>query len=248
MFGDFRTNRYMNFGISSIGGYHPAKLLIYEEFMRAMEEALQKGYIGIIDMLNVKYLVAGNPLPDNPVFKKVWEGTNYKGERQIVYENGRMLPRVFLVGGYEVAKSDEALQLLASGARDPRATVLLNEEPAIRPVSADGATAAITGYGFNEIHVDASLPSPAILVLSEIFYPKWRVWVDGEEGEIIQANHILRAVALPAGDHQIVFLYDRSLLKKSLIVSVVTFAIALVALLVSGVRNLRGVRECKHSS
>ncbi len=237
----------MNFGISSIGGYHPAKLSIYQEFMETMSRSLGAGNWSIIDMLNVKYLVLANPLPENPLFNQVWEGTNYRGDRRIVYENPRALPRVFFVDQYRVAPGADALTALGAGV-DASQIVLLERAPSVEPRSREGATATISSYGFNEIRIDASLASPAILVLSEIFYPAWKVFVDGNKGEIIRANHILRAVALPEGNHEVVFRYDSSLLKRSLAVSVATLGITMTVLLLSVVVSLRGGGTWKRSS
>ncbi len=246
--GDFETNRYMNFGISSIGGYQPAKLSIYKEFIDALDIAVQRNDYRMADMLNVRYLVTSNPLGEDPVFKMLWRGMDRTGREKFVYENTHALPRVFFVDRFEVRPGSQALQtLLADRRLDVSRTALLEKAPSIEPVSREGATAEITEYRFNEIRVQASLPSPALMVLGEIYYPGWQVEVDGEPGEIIRANHVLRAVALPAGDHDIVFRYDMSLLKKSLAVSVITFATALGILLFAVVFNLRGRMIWKRS-
>ncbi|MEE9270373.1 MAG: hypothetical protein V3V49_08925, partial [Candidatus Krumholzibacteria bacterium] len=245
----FHSNRYMIFGIASIGGYHAAKLSIYQEFVEMMDGVLSRGDFSIINMLNVKYLVLANPLPEDSLYEQVWEGTNYRGERRIVYQNPGVLPRAFFVDEYRVAPGKEALAMLASAdGVDTSRMVLLEKAPSIEPRSRDGASAIIREYEFNEIRLDASLASPAILVLSEIFYPAWKVFVDGDEGEIIRANHILRAVALPEGDHEVVFRYDSSLLKRSLAVSVTTFIIALTLVLFSVVVRIRGGETWKRSS
>jgi len=238
--GDFETNRYMNFGISSIGGYQPAKLSIYKEFIDALEIAVQRNDYRMADMLNARYLVTSNPLGEDPVFTMLWRGADRSGREKFIYENTRALPRLFFVDRFEVRPGSQALQTLLTNRRlDVSQTALLEKTPSIEPVSREGATAEITEYRFNEIRVRASLPSPALMVMSEIYYPSWQVEVNDEPGEIIRANHILRAVALPAGDHDLVFRYDMSLLRKSLTLSVVTFTIALVILLFAIVFNLR---------
>ncbi|MEN6409725.1 MAG: YfhO family protein, partial [Anaerolineaceae bacterium] len=45
------------------------------------------------------------------------------------------------------------------------------------------------------------------LVLSDVNYPGWQVWADGEEKPIHTANSIFRAVQLDAGEHQVVWRY-----------------------------------------
>lgn len=55
----------------------------------------------------------------------------------------------------------------------------------------------------NRISLDAS--GPGRLVISEVNYPGWQVWVDGQPAVIQTAYTILRAVDLSAGPHTIEF-------------------------------------------
>jgi len=241
--GDFATNRYMNFGISSLGGYHPAKLSIYADFIKALEAALKKSNYHLIDIMNARYVVTSHPFPDVPFFELVWEGVDFEGRQRRVYENTRALPRLFFVDRYRTLEPEEILAILPtlpSNGVDLSETVLLETEPGVRPVSKAGAEASITHYALNEIRVDAKLRSPAILVLSEVFYPRWKVYVDGKEGKVLKADYLLRAVALTAGDHEVVFRYDATLLKRGLTISVATFAAVLLVLAASSALALRG--------
>jgi hypothetical protein len=241
--GDFTTNRYMNFGISSLGGYHPAKLSVYADIIATLESAFKRSNYHLLDPLNARFVVTSHPFPDVSHFEKIWEGADFEGRNRIVYENKRVLPRVFFAGRYRVFPPDEMLALLPtlpSNGIDLSETVLLEKEPAVRPVSAAGAEAVIRRYSFNEIRVDAKLPSPAILVLSEVYYPKWRVVVDGEEAEMLKADYVLRGVALPQGDHEIVFRYDASALERGLMTSILTLAVALAVLVLSSAAAIRG--------
>jgi hypothetical protein len=248
--GDFSKNRYMNFGIPSIAGYHPAKLSIYDTFLRGpLVNTLAKGNFKLINMLNTKYLITSSPFPDNPQFRPVWRGADYSGAPKFVYQNLEALPRVFLVDKYQVMEPDRILGALAMPERvDFSRLALLEREPSVKPVSAEGAEARITDYSFNEIRVDAKLPSAAILILGEVFYPRWQVLVDGEPYETLKANYVLRAVALPAGTHEIVFRYDASLLKRALSVSAATLGVVLFVMIVAGSRAFRGRNQWKHSS
>jgi hypothetical protein len=240
--GDFTTNRYMNFGISSLGGYHPAKLSIYADFINALEAALKKSNYHLIDAMNARYVVTSHPFPDVPFLELVWEGVDFEGRQRRVYENTRALPRLFVVDRYRTLEPEEILAILPtlpSNGIDLSETVLLETEPGVRPVSKAGAEASITHYALNEIRVDAKLRSPAILVLSEVFYPRWKVYVDGKEDKVLKADYLLRAVALTAGDHDIVFRYDAALLRRGLTVSVATFAAVLLVLAASSGLALR---------
>jgi hypothetical protein len=60
--------------------------------------------------------------------------------------------------------------------------------------------------------------------------------------EVLRANHLLRAVALPAGRHTITFRYDTSLLRRSAAVSISAFALTVLALVGSLAARGKGAR------
>jgi uncharacterized membrane protein YfhO len=47
----------------------------------------------------------------------------------------------------------------------------------------------------------------SLLVLSEIDYPGWQAWVDGDPTPVQAAGGLLRAVGVGPGQHEIVFAY-----------------------------------------
>jgi hypothetical protein len=241
----FSSNRYMVFGISSIGGYHPAKLSLYEEFFDALKRGLSIGNFQVLDILNVRYCISAVELGAVPRLRPVWSGVNYEGAPRYVYENVGAFPRAWQVGAYRVAPDEAALNLIASGEIDLSSEVILDREPPVVPTGiADEETTStrIEKLGFNEIRIETNSPSPSILVLSEIFYPDWKVEVDGEPAELLRADHVLRAVALEGGEHEVIFYYDMSLLKKGVYISVITFGSVVLLLIVGLILTLRGRR------
>jgi hypothetical protein len=77
----------------------------------------------------------------------------------------------------------------------------------------------------NQIALNAK--GPGLLVLSEIAYPGWNVWVDGQEAPIVKAYDILRAVDLPAGNHTIEMHFQPKSLFWGGVLSVVTLLLLL---------------------
>ncbi|NMB54918.1 MAG: YfhO family protein [Leptolinea sp.] len=63
---------------------------------------------------------------------------------------------------------------------------------------------------------------PGKLVLSEINYPGWQAWVDGQSVEIKPAHEILRAIDLDAGTHRIEFQFKPFTPVIGMVVSVLT--------------------------
>jgi hypothetical protein len=49
---------------------------------------------------------------------------------------------------------------------------------------------------------------PSFLVLGDVHYPGWRARLDGRPTDILRADYLLRAVAVPAGRHEVEFTYE----------------------------------------
>jgi hypothetical protein len=45
-------------------------------------------------------------------------------------------------------------------------------------------------------------------VFSEVVYPGWKAWVDAKPATLLTANHVFRAVFVPAGNHEVRFSYE----------------------------------------
>jgi len=81
-----------------------------------------------------------------------------------------------------------------------------------------------------EIHVNAA--SAGLLVLSDLHYPGWCANVDGKPAEILRANYVMRAVAVPQGEHKVEFSYEPASFKTGIAASAAgCLAVALLILL-----------------
>ena len=52
------------------------------------------------------------------------------------------------------------------------------------------------------------IAEPSLAILSDAYYPGWKVFVDGKERKIVRANHGLRGVKVKPGDNVVEFLYQ----------------------------------------
>jgi hypothetical protein len=204
----FMDNTYAYFGLESIGGYSPAKLKIYQNLI---DSCLYRGTdpqfpinMNIVNMLNVRYMVVPGRLPEGMMTPVVEE------RRSILYRNDRALPRAWFADTAIIAETDAATYAaLNDPSFDPARTAVLREKPAhgFSPVS-PGTAPEITSYASREIRISTSTPNPALLVLSEVYYPAgWKAFVDGSEIPIIRTNSILRSVVVPGGKHEVVFTF-----------------------------------------
>jgi uncharacterized membrane protein YfhO len=55
----------------------------------------------------------------------------------------------------------------------------------------------------NEVVIHSVGDQAGWVVLGDTWYPGWRAWVDGEQAPIQHANYVFRAVAVPAGTHEV---------------------------------------------
>jgi prepilin-type N-terminal cleavage/methylation domain-containing protein len=143
-----------------------------------------------------------------------------------VYECYPRASRVFVVAGETfAANADEAWQREALfDIAAPSDVVRLASVPrgSARAGPPRPASARITRDTPNDVIVDAALPTAGVLVLRDSYDPSWHASVDGADAEVVRANGIFRAVALPAGRHEVRFTYRPEALRNGLIVSGLT--------------------------
>jgi hypothetical protein len=169
-----------------------------------------------------------------------WEKV-YDRDEVLILKNKRALPRAWLVGSARVVSSDEALRQIRGESTDifkPRETVLL--ESSIPELSSlpqsilqSGTSAEVTKFEPNSISIKTSCSTASILVASEINYPGWKATVDGHAAPIHTADYLLRALALPAGEHVVEMQYAAPGAFRGMLISICTIIVLGVMLLVS---------------
>src|SRR5690606_22440288 len=82
--------------------------------------------------------------------------------------------------------------------------VLLEAPPLLEP-RGEGGRARIMRYANTEVLIETGAASPSLLVLNDVWHPWWRASVDGADADILKANVLFRAVAVPAGRHIVRF-------------------------------------------
>ncbi|MBI5620873.1 YfhO family protein [Candidatus Gottesmanbacteria bacterium] len=83
----------------------------------------------------------------------------------------------------------------------------------------------IKKYFPNEIILSTLSTTGSILMSSEIYYPGWEGYVDGQKVEVIKANNAFRALFVPAGSHTIMYRYNPRIFFIGGIISFITMCI-----------------------
>jgi hypothetical protein len=176
----------------SLGGYHGAKLKKYQELI---DYQITKGNMGVINMLNTKYFI-------------VERQENYT---QSVY-NPDALGNAWFVNNVKFVPNADS-SLLALSSFNPKETAVVRQENSsfinesvIQRLKND--TIYLTHYKPNYLSYQAETEKGGLAVFSEVYYPAgWKAYIDGEEANYFEANYILRAMQIPAGKHQIEFVF-----------------------------------------
>ena len=208
-------NTALMYQIQSVDGYDPLYLQNYGELVaswtRNRPDIAPAAFNRILtpensqslftNLLGVKYILSLKPL-ELPELTLVFQ----EGETR-VYENKKVLPRVYLAEAVSVQNSPTEVvkQLFANENLLDRfvfSHVPLSVEPfALEPEE----HAEITYYASNEITIKVEAKRPRLLVLTDLYYPTWRAFVDETVVEIIPANYFFRGIKVPAGSHTVTF-------------------------------------------
>jgi O-antigen/teichoic acid export membrane protein len=209
-----RPNTNMLFGLADIRGYDTVILKPYVAYWSLLEEPSGLLYSMInkltdprslqsplLDLLGVKYVLTTQHL-GLPGWTEV-----YRGEVN-VYRNERALPRAFVVGRVvTVPDAEAARQRIAQPDFDPRAVAIVEGPPELERTSGSGS-ATVTRYEPNRVEIVARSEGNTLLILSDAFFPGWRALLDDQETPVYRANALFRAIALPPGEHRVVFRYS----------------------------------------
>ncbi len=192
----------------SIGGYHAAKLRRYQDLidfyirpeMEAMmpaiataggdmEEVDGRKIFPVLNALNARYFIV--PLAD---------GRTVPLKNPYALGNAWLVDRVKTVEG-----ADAEIKALGETNLAREAVVGKDFAAALGETSPQDSLSEvrIKSYKPNEITYDASSSKGGVAVFSEIYYPGWTAAVDGREVPVARADYVLRAVALPAGKHEV---------------------------------------------
>jgi hypothetical protein len=247
------NNAATSYGLQDIQGYNAVQLALYTEYVAALNgqtqnrhfsDVLPKGLDSpLLDILNVRYMITPAATSPNRSYMQDLKDTlptAYEDDRVQILENRDALPRAWIVHSARRATPEEALTLLSSGEVDPGQTALLQREPpALSPPETPSSDrASVASYEAGRIELSTSTGAAGLLVLSEVYYPAWKAYVDGEPAPLYRADHLLRAVPVPSGEHSVELRYESGVLRTGVAISLLAYAL-LAGLVVASARRWR---------
>ena len=224
----------------SVGGYHAAKLRRYQEMIeehisgemsalfKAVAEAegdmeqIDASQFPVLNMLNTKYYIF--PL---------------QGGQTIPLPNPHALGNAWFVKKVQyVDNANEEIEAIHDLNPSETAVVDKRFESVVKPMACDStANIQLVAYEPNRLKYEINSNTGGTIVFSEIYYPGWRSFIDGQEVPHGRANYILRAMNVPAGQHEVEFSFDPvSLHVTENIASIALGLLALVALVMAALK------------
>jgi hypothetical protein len=153
-----------------------------------------------------------------------------------VYENPHALPQVYIVHQTWNAKTAaEALKAIESpnfnpqnaavieGVKESAAGSLVNNQN-----ESSSETISWRRSDFDHVVIDAALKNDGFVVLTDTYYPGWYAYIDGKPTEILRANYLFRALAVPTGHHHISFSYEPLSFRIGMILAIAGVVLSIV--------------------
>ena len=194
----------------------------YERTVRRFESADASERDAFLRRTDVRWCVVRNapPRPWPPI-------ADVPKWSMRVYDCHPDATRVFIADTIEIARdaADESWERDALFDPSlPDAVVRLPRMPATAGQAGPSAprSAIIVRDAPSEVLVDASMSKAGVLVLRDTFDPSWHAEVDGTPAEMVPANLLYRAVALPPGRHAVRFTYRPRAFLDGLMISGLT--------------------------
>lgn len=216
----FTGTNYIPYYYNSVGGYHTARLSIYNDLI---DSQLRKGNMAAYNMLNTKYVVRKDE----------------HGATTAVQQNPGALGNVWFVKSLHVVPNAIA-EMKALDNFNPKDTAVVQQTYVNKlgnlPLAYPGEGTIRLVKNDNDIATySSSTAANEFAVFSEVYYEAgWKAFIDNKEVPIAKVDYVLRGLAIPAGNHQIVFKFEpQGFLKGKKLTSI--FSIILVLLLISGI-------------
>ncbi len=215
----------------NIGGYHPAKLSIYQDLI---EKQLYNfpNCLPVLDMLNTKYVIV--PAQQN-------------SQQLMVQQNPDALGAAWFVKAIDYKKTPADV-MNALTTFNPKDTAIIEESLkqglAANAVRDSSAFVKLVNNDNDIVTYQSSSKNNEFAVFSEVYYDAgWVAKIDGKESPIIRTNYVLRGLQVPSGSHTIVFEFKPASFYNSNKAAIGASAVIWLMLIFSAVMSFRKPKE-----
>jgi hypothetical protein len=209
----FNDNTPTSYFHKSIGGYHGAKMERYAELIDTcfypginlfgaasgtaksvedLQQIFNNTPFPSLNMLNTKYVIYNPGAP--PLINPNAIGNAWFAEKPVFVENANK--EISLMNSFNPSK--EAIISNTFKNQVTKSSYPVQENEKIELVS----------YQPDQLLYKYSAREEKLAVFSEIYYPAgWKSYIDGKESPYFRTDWVLRGMVVPAGDHEIKFIF-----------------------------------------
>jgi hypothetical protein len=216
-------------GIETLqGSGNPLSLWPFEQFYWTQPTKAAPGY----RLLGAKYIVM--PKGASPAGEGIWPVFTQDPLIDI-HLNTLALPRAWLVYRTEpVAGYGEAWRRIQNPDFRPEQVAVVENGPRLE--GRGNGSIEVVRYSPNEVGLVVHTDAPALLVLSDVYYPGWQGYVDGTRAPVYRTDATFRGVVVPAGSHEVRMRFWPRSLRAGLAMAAAGAALMLAALRLTGWR------------
>ena len=188
------------FRLEGVNGFHDNELVRYREFRG------QGGMNFLQGVQTFEHLINGNNTLNLANCRFIFYATP-TGQLAFV-ENVNALPRLAFTNSFEVIEDRGIIsRRLLNPNFNANRTTILEQRPNFTSAREENISTQIsTRWLKNTANIriaEVEVPTNGLLRVSEVFYPAWRIYINGKRAEILNADIAFMAVEIPAGKHKI---------------------------------------------
>lgn len=157
----------------------------------------------------------------------------FQNEEGLLMQNTAVLRRAFLINQISIAHDRYAsARMLQQSDFDPYKSAVLeipgkpNSDVTLQDLRTAGSNIAtinsrispwdprslgsvkIFQYSQNEVKIKAMVNQLSVLILTDLYYPGWNVYIDEKKASMVRADYLFRGVPLKPGNHTVVFRFE----------------------------------------
>ena len=161
-----------------------------------------------------------------------------------LYTSRETLPRAFVVPRTVIRSDELALEMLRQPEMPLDQLAVLAPSPTAKAIYRDPevrfepCNAAIKSYKPEEVVVEVTAGQESYLILSDVYYPGWKVEVDGIDTPIERANYLFRGVRVDKGTHTVTFKYVPQSFQTGAWITLASLAVVGLVLLVNALARV----------
>ena len=213
----------------AIGGYNAAKMMRYQQLID-FHMGRRKFNQDVLNMLNTRYIIQGGD-----------DGAN-------VTRNPGAMGNCWLVSSVRTVKNPDE-EIIALDDFSPQSEAIMDERfsDIVGSDQYEGkGTIELTSYSLNKLKYRVELDAAGFAVFSEVYYqPGWQAYLDGEPVSHARVNWVLRGMEIPAGSHEVEFVFEP---KSYSVGEGISFAGSLLILLLAGFTGFKELKSRRNEN